>query len=63
MGEFADVPAADALSEGQMQEVQAEGRDMLLANVGGRFYAASNRCPHMGAKLAKVEAGRVLVEV
>jgi len=39
-------------AEGTMKEVVIEGREILLARVGDSYYAASNRCPHMGAKLS-----------
>jgi len=39
------------LAEGTMKEVAIEGREILLARVGDSYYAADNRCPHMGAKL------------
>jgi len=36
-----------------MKEVIIEGREILLARVGDRYYAADNRCPHMGARLSE----------
>ena len=29
-----------------MQVFKVEGREILLVNVEGKFYAVSNRCPH-----------------
>lgn len=46
------IDAADALSPGEKKKITHEGRDILLANIGGTYYAADNRCPHMGGSLA-----------
>ena len=49
---FVEVGRSGELAEGAMIEVVAEGRKILLARVGGRYYAADNRCPHMGGRLS-----------
>ena len=36
-----------------MKEIAVEGREILLAKVGNRYYATDNHCPHMGAKLSQ----------
>jgi len=36
-----------------MRETVAEGREILLAKVGSKYYAADNRCTHMGGKLSQ----------
>jgi nitrite reductase/ring-hydroxylating ferredoxin subunit len=33
--------------------VTARGREIVVFNVGGEFYALLNRCPHEGAKLSR----------
>lgn len=53
MAGYVEVLKVDGLKDGQMKEVKAGGRDVLLAKVGGKFYAAENTCPHMGGKLAQ----------
>ena len=35
-----------------MKEVLVNGHEILLAKVGDKYYAADNRCPHMGGKLS-----------
>jgi 3-phenylpropionate/trans-cinnamate dioxygenase ferredoxin subunit len=52
MGDFVKVARIGELSDGTMKEVQAQGREFLLAMVGGKCYAANGRCPHMGGHLA-----------
>jgi len=38
---------------GKMIEVEAEGRKVLIANVGGKLYAIDSVCSHMRGDLAK----------
>lgn len=40
------------LAPGQMKAVEVRGREVLLARVGDDYYAAANRCPHMGGNLS-----------
>ena len=53
MAEFKQVLRTDELQEGQMRRVIVDGKEILLARVANQFYAASNICPHMSARLAK----------
>ena len=53
MSEFVEVSQINELRDGTMKEVLVQGREILLARVGDKYYAANNRCPHMGAKLAQ----------
>jgi len=41
------------LKDGEMKDVVLDGREILLVRVGGEYFAADNRCPHFGGKLAK----------
>ncbi len=47
-----DVAAAADVPAGSMVHVEAAGREVLLANVGGTFHAMSDRCSHEGALLS-----------
>ena len=51
MSTWMELGKSGELAEGTMKEVAIEGREILLARVGDSYYAADNRCPHMGAKL------------
>jgi 3-phenylpropionate/trans-cinnamate dioxygenase ferredoxin subunit len=53
MGSFMPVAKTGELADGAMKEVTAQGRPILLARVGDRYYAANGRCPHMGGILAQ----------
>ena len=53
MAEATEVSRKSDLKEGEMKAVNAAGREILLARVGDTFYAADNRCPHMGGRLSQ----------
>jgi 3-phenylpropionate/trans-cinnamate dioxygenase ferredoxin subunit len=53
VGNFTVVCKSDEVKEGQMKEVTGQGRAILIANVGGKYYAVAGRCSHMGGKLAQ----------
>ena len=47
MGDFLSVAKTGELGEGAMKEVEANGHELLLAMVDGKYYATYGRCPHM----------------
>lgn len=49
---FVPVAKAADFASGVMKNFTVNGREILLAKVNGRYYAADNICPHMGGKLA-----------
>ena len=53
MGRFVEVATRGDLAEGTMKEVTVQGRKILLARIGDSYYAADNRCPHMGGALCE----------
>jgi nitrite reductase/ring-hydroxylating ferredoxin subunit len=44
---------ASEVEPGGCKIVTAMGREIGIFNVGGEYFALSNRCPHMGAELCK----------
>jgi nitrite reductase/ring-hydroxylating ferredoxin subunit len=44
---------ADEIPPGTSKIVTTMGRQIGIFNVGGEFFALSNRCPHMGAELCR----------
>jgi nitrite reductase/ring-hydroxylating ferredoxin subunit len=40
------------IPDGKMKHVEVDGKEVLIANVGGKFYAISDRCGHMNALLS-----------
>jgi len=53
MSNSVEVGKASELEHGAMKEALTEGREILLTRVGDDYYAADNRCPHMGGKLSQ----------
>jgi nitrite reductase (NADH) small subunit len=47
----AEVCAAAELPPGERRIVEVAGRSIGVFNVGGRFYALHNGCPHRGGAL------------
>jgi nitrite reductase/ring-hydroxylating ferredoxin subunit len=40
------------LAPNEMRGVQADGKNILVANIGGEYYAIGNVCTHMGCSLS-----------
>lgn len=47
------VAKVSDLKDGQMKQISADGTDVLLVRVDGKFYAMGAFCTHYGAPLAK----------
>ncbi len=52
MSKWVTVLKVNDISDGIMKTVHAGGHELLLAQVGNDYYAADNRCPHMGSTLS-----------
>jgi 3-phenylpropionate/trans-cinnamate dioxygenase ferredoxin subunit len=61
MAEFLEVPGGGELQSGQMKMFDVGNREILLARVGEDFYAADDRCPHMGARLSEGKLEKTVV--
>jgi 3-phenylpropionate/trans-cinnamate dioxygenase ferredoxin subunit len=53
MGNLIQAGTVGELDDGSMKEVTFQGHNLLLARVKNKYYAADNRCPHMGGKLSQ----------
>lgn len=53
MADFVEIAKTNEFSEGTMKVISVQGQNILLAFTGGKYYAATNRCPHMGGNLSK----------
>jgi len=53
MSKFTEVAKTEELKSGTMKKVMAEGREILLARVGDKYYATDDRCPHMKGDLSQ----------
>ena len=52
MGSFVEVSKTSEFSDGTKKKVLVQGHEILLARVGDKYYAVSNRCPHLGGDLS-----------
>ena len=46
-GKVSDIPA------GQMIKVSVDGRDIMVANIDGEFFATDDSCTHSGSSLSE----------
>ncbi len=53
MAEFIGVSKIGEPKDGAIKAVDVAGREALLAGVADEYYAADNRCPHMGGNLSQ----------
>ena len=53
MSKLMEVAKVEELKSGTMKKVFAEGREILLARVGDKYYATDNQCPHMKGDLSQ----------
>jgi 3-phenylpropionate/trans-cinnamate dioxygenase ferredoxin subunit len=61
MADLVEIPGGYEIGSGQMKMFNVEGHEIVLARVGDDFYAADNRCPHMGGKLAEGKLEKTIV--
>ena len=61
MGILVEVSKTSDLKDGAMKAVSVNGREILLAKVGDKYYAADNHCTHMGGKLSQGKLERTVV--
>jgi 3-phenylpropionate/trans-cinnamate dioxygenase ferredoxin component len=51
--EFVKVASTNELAPNQMKMVSVDGKEILLANVEGLYFAIANKCTHLGGSLSK----------
>ena len=52
MPTFHPVARVDEIAPGAAKEIRVADQTIALFNVGGRFYACDDECPHAGFSLA-----------
>jgi 3-phenylpropionate/trans-cinnamate dioxygenase ferredoxin subunit len=52
MGTYTKAATTGELKDGEKKKIVLGGAEIMLARVGGSYYAIGNRCPHMGADLS-----------
>jgi 3-phenylpropionate/trans-cinnamate dioxygenase ferredoxin subunit len=51
--QYVKVAQIHDVKDGEKKRISFNERTVLLANVGGTYYAIDDRCPHMGASLSE----------
>jgi 3-phenylpropionate/trans-cinnamate dioxygenase ferredoxin subunit len=52
MGDFIEAGKTREFQDGTMKKLLVQGQEILLAKTGDKYYAVSNRCPHLGGDLS-----------
>lgn len=47
-----EVAKVDEIPLGKMKHVEVQGKEIVISNIGGKFYAMNDRCGHMNALLS-----------
>jgi nitrite reductase/ring-hydroxylating ferredoxin subunit len=50
---FVKVAETSEIPAGKMKMVKLEGKEILIANVNGNYYAIANKCTHKNGDLSK----------
>jgi nitrite reductase/ring-hydroxylating ferredoxin subunit len=50
--EFVEVAKISEIPSGKMKHTEVNGKEIMIANVNGMFYALTDRCGHMNALLS-----------
>ena len=58
---FREIAGIDEILPGGMMAYEVDGKELVLCNDGGRFYAFQRRCGHMNAPLDKGTASGHIV--
>jgi nitrite reductase/ring-hydroxylating ferredoxin subunit len=61
MADFTEIGKTSEVEPGMMKGVKVNGKDILIALVDGKYYAAAGHCPHMKAMLAKGKLNGTIV--
>jgi nitrite reductase/ring-hydroxylating ferredoxin subunit len=50
--EYIEVAKTNEITNRQMKHVEVNGKEILIANIDGKFYALNDRCAHTNALLS-----------
>jgi nitrite reductase/ring-hydroxylating ferredoxin subunit len=49
---YVEVAKIDEIPSGKMKHVELDGKEIVVSNVNGKYYAMNDRCGHMNARLS-----------
>ena len=52
------------ISVGQMKKISVDGKDIVIVNIGGNYFAINDTCTHAGASLSegKIEDSTIICD-
>jgi nitrite reductase/ring-hydroxylating ferredoxin subunit len=50
--EYVEIAKTNEIANRQMKHVEVKGKEIVIANIDGKFYALNDRCGHMNALLS-----------
>ena len=50
--QYLEIGTVDEVPVGKMKYVEVHGKEIVISNIGGKFYAIDDRCGHMNARLS-----------
>ena len=58
---FINIARVDEITPGNMKGVTIGGKDILITNIDGHYYAIGGKCTHAGSNLSKGKlAGKIV---
>ena len=59
--DYVEAGKVGEISNGQMKHVEINGKEIVIANLDGKFYAFADRCAHMNARLSRGNVNQNIV--
>jgi len=50
--DFVEVAKVDEVPVGRMKQIELDGKEIVIVNLDGKFYALNDRCSHTNAPLS-----------
>ena len=50
---FVEIATKNELKDKSKKMVKIDGHELMIAQVGDKYYCSDNRCPHMGGNLSQ----------
>jgi len=51
--DYVEAAKVSEISQGHMKHIEINGKEIVIANLDGKFYAFADRCGHMNARLSR----------
>ena len=51
--DYVEAAKVSEISQGHMKHIEINGKEIVIANLDGKFYAFAERCGHMNARLSR----------